>query len=104
MPNEDNYILKYNPGEKSIKAPFVIYADLECLLKKINTCWNNHKNSYTEKKAKHTPSGYVIVTSCSFNKSKNDVSYYRGEDCIQIFCKNLREEALKIINYEKRKK
>ena len=74
------------------------------MLKKINTCWNNHKNSYTEKKAKHTPSGYVIVTSCSFNKSKNDVSYYRGEDCIQIFCKNLREEALKIINYEKRKK
>ena len=29
MPNEDNKILKYNHGEKSIKAPFIIYADIE---------------------------------------------------------------------------
>ena len=34
MPNEDNEILKYNYGEKSIKAPAIIYADLECLLEK----------------------------------------------------------------------
>ena len=38
MPDEDNNILKYVPGEKSLKVPFIIYADLECLLKKINTC------------------------------------------------------------------
>ena len=31
MPTEDN-ILKYNHGEKSLKVPFTIYADLECLL------------------------------------------------------------------------
>ena len=29
-------ILKYNPGENSLKAPFAIYLDLECLLKKNN--------------------------------------------------------------------
>ena len=29
MPREDNKILKYNPGEKSLKVPFIIYADLE---------------------------------------------------------------------------
>ena len=38
MPNEDNEIIKYNHGEKSMKAPFIIYADLECLLQKISTC------------------------------------------------------------------
>ena len=32
MPAEDNSTLKYNHGEKSLKAPFTIYADLECLL------------------------------------------------------------------------
>ena len=26
-------ILKYNPGEKSLKAQFAIYLNLECLLK-----------------------------------------------------------------------
>ena len=34
MPEEDNKILKYNHGEKSKKASFVICADLECLLEK----------------------------------------------------------------------
>ena len=43
MPKEDNKILKYNHGEKSMRAPFVIYADLACLLQKINTCHNNSK-------------------------------------------------------------
>ena len=35
MPTKDNNTIKYNEGEKSIKLPFVVYADLECLLEKI---------------------------------------------------------------------
>ena len=34
MPDKNNKILKYNPGEKSLKVPFITYADLECLLEK----------------------------------------------------------------------
>ena len=34
MPNEDNKILKHNYGENSLKAPLIIYVDLECLLEK----------------------------------------------------------------------
>ena len=34
MPTKDNNALKYNQGGKSIKLPFVVYADLECCLKK----------------------------------------------------------------------
>ena len=41
IPEEDNKILKYNHGEKSMKFPFTIYADLESLLEKMNTCHNN---------------------------------------------------------------
>ena len=80
MPDEDNKILKYVSGEKSLKVPFVIYADLECLLKKIDTCQNNPDKSYTEKKATHRPSGYYLTTCCSFDKSLNEQKYYRGED------------------------
>ena len=32
MPKEGNNILKYKHGEKSMKLPFIIYADLESLL------------------------------------------------------------------------
>ena len=34
MPDKDNKILKYNHREKPLKAPFMIYANLECLLEK----------------------------------------------------------------------
>ena len=50
MPDEFNKILKYNHGEKSLKAPAITYADLECLLEKIHLCQNNPEKSYTEKK------------------------------------------------------
>ena len=102
MPDEDNKILKYIPGEKSLRVPFIIYADLECLLRKINTCQINPEKSYTEKKAMHRPSGYSLVTCCSFDKSKTECKYYRGEDCMKMFCKDLKDQATKIINYEKK--
>ena len=50
MPKWVEKILKYNPGEKSLKVPFAIYLDLECLLKKEQSCQNNPEKSYTEKK------------------------------------------------------
>ena len=102
MPTKDNNVIKYNQGEKSIKLPFVVYADLECLLEKMSTCYNNPEESSTIKINKHTPLGYSIFTHCSFNKSKNKLNYYRGEDCMTKFCKDLREHATKIINYEKK--
>ena len=102
MPEEDNKILKYNQGEKSMKVPFIIYADLECLLEKMNLRHNNAENSSTTKINKHTPSGYSLFTHCSFDTTKNKLDYYRGKNCMKNFCLDLREHATKIINYEKK--
>ena len=70
MPKEDSKILKYNHGEKSMKVTFIIYADLESLLEKMNTCHNNPKNLSTTKIHKHTPSGYSLFTHRSFDTTK----------------------------------
>ena len=67
MPTKDNNIMKYNHGEKSMKVPFIIYADLKCLLEKMSTCINNTNESSNTKINKYTPSGYSIF-SCSFDK------------------------------------
>ena len=65
MPDEYNKILKYNHGEKSLKAPFIICAELNCLLEKMPSCQNNlEKNLIQKKKTKHTPSDYSIFTNC----------------------------------------
>ena len=103
MPNEDNKITKYNQREKSVKSPFIIYVDFECLLEKMNTCYNNPVESSTTEINKHTPSGYSLFTHCSFDKAKNKLDYYRGKDCMKKFCKDLRKHATKIINYKKNK-
>ena len=65
----------------------------------MHSCQNNLEKSYTEKKTKHTPSGYSIFTSCS---TKNKLDCYKGEDCMESFCKDLRGHAMEIINYEKK--
>ena len=103
MPIKGNNTIKYNHGEQSIKMLFTIYVNLECLLKKMSTCQNNPNKSSTTKINKHTPSGYSIFTDCSFDESKNKTSYYRGDDYIKKFCKDLREHSTKIVNYEKKK-
>ena len=77
MPEEHNKLLKYNQGEKSMNVPFIIYADLECLLEKMNTCHNNPEKSLTTKINKHTPSGYSLFTRCSFDTTKNKLDYYK---------------------------
>ena len=83
--------------------PFTIYADLEYLLEKLDTCENDPNKSSTTKINKHIPSGYSIFTHCSFDEFKNKLNYYRGDDCMEKFCKDLREHSTKIINYEKKK-
>ena len=80
MPTKDYDIIKYNHREKSIKMPFTIYADLECLLEKIDTCENDPNKSHTTKINKHIPSGYSLFKHCSFDESKNKLNYYRGDD------------------------
>ena len=85
MPEEHEKI-KYLPGEKSLKAPFIVYADLECILKKAKYCQNNLENYYAEKKAKRKPSRFTWCLICSF-------------DCIETFCKGLKELGTEIINF-----
>ena len=72
------------------------------MLEKISICQNNPNKSSATTINKHTPSGYSIFTNCSFDESKNKIGYYRGDDCMKKFCKDLRKHSIKIINYEKK--
>ena len=58
MPSEETKILEPNQYQKSDQVPFIIYADLECIIENINGCKNNSENSSTTKVSEHIPSGY----------------------------------------------
>ena len=103
MPSEDTKILEFNQYQKFDKTPFIIYADLEYLIEKIDGCKNNPENSFTTKVGEHIPSGFEISTVSLFNSIENKHDVYIGEDRMKTFRESLREHAMKIINFEKKK-
>ena len=58
MSSEKTKILELNQYQKSDKAQFNIYVDLECLIEKIDGCKNNPKNSSTAKVGEHILSAF----------------------------------------------
>ena len=62
MPSEKDNILKFNQYMKSDEMPYIICADIEFLIRKIDGCANNPKNSSTTKHGEHIPCGYSMST------------------------------------------
>ena len=55
MSSEPNNILEFNQHRKSDKAPFINYADLKCIIEKIDGCKNYTENSSKAKVREHIP-------------------------------------------------
>ena len=101
MPSEDIKILEFNQNQKSDKAPFVIYAYLECLIETIDGCKNNPEKSSTTKVSKHIPAGFSVSTISSFRSIEDKHDVYRGKDCMKKYCESLRKHAMRIIYFLK---
>ena len=68
-----------------------------CLTKCIHVKIIQKNLTHGKKKNKHVPSGYSLFTNCLFDETKNKFDCYRGEYCMERFCKGLRDHAMKII-------
>ena len=68
----------------------------------MQSCQNIPENSYPEKKATHKSSGYSWCPICSFDDTKNKHYFYSGKDCIEKFCKDLKDIGTEIINFLKK--
>ena len=79
MPKEHEKI-ECLSGEKSLKVPFIVYEDLECLLKKRKIVKIILKILTQRKKTKHKPSGYAWCSICSFDDTKNRRNFFRRKD------------------------
>ena len=98
MPSKDTKILELTWYQKTDKKPFIIYADLECIIEKIDRCKNDTKNSSTTKVSQNIPPGSSISTISSFRSIENKDNVYRDEDCMKTFCGFLRKHTMKMIN------
>ena len=55
MLSEDTKILEFNQYQKSDKESFILYADLECIIEKIDGCRNNPEYFSATKVREHVP-------------------------------------------------
>ena len=98
MPEEGENILAFQNYQKQMKAPYVIYADFEALVKKIQGCERDPEKkykSYTEKTEWHEACGYSYIVV----KSDGEVTakeVYRGEGAVNSFLGSIMQEKEKI--------
>ena len=102
MPEENNKFISRTPGKNTLKNPFIIYADFDCILKPIDTCDNAPDNSFTIKQNVHTPCGFSMLTSYAYDKKLNYHTYYRNKYCLAMFSKALKSEIDKIISIKQK--
>ena len=81
---------------KSDKMPYIIYADIESLIRKIDGLENNPQKSSRTKIAEHIPSRYSILTILGFDHIENKHTLYLGKETY------LREHAKSIVTFEKK--
>ena len=103
MPSEKDKILEFNQYIKSDKMSYIIYADIESLIKKIDGCANNTENSSATKIGEHIPCGYSMSTIWAFDHIENKRTLHCEKYCMKKFGESLREHAKNIIDFEKKK-
>ena len=77
MPSEKDRVLEFNQYMKSDKMPYIIYADLESLIRKIDACGNNLEEPSITKIGEHIPCGYSVSTIWGFDLIENKHIFYR---------------------------
>lgn len=94
-PDNDNHKLYFKNHRKQLISPFIIYADVESLLKtpdkEDNFCVGENAKTTAYQQHEAYSIGYYL--KCVYDESKSQYHSYRGEDCIDLFIKDLRDIA-----------
>ena len=78
---------------------YIIYADIESLIKKIHDCKINSEHFSIRKK--HLSCRYSMATIWAIDDIENKHSLYRREYCMKKFCESISKRSKNIIDFEK---
>ena len=102
MPTENNKSIKFVNHKKQLKAPWVIHADFESIIKKIEGPLLSTDKSFTHKSSIQEACGFCLRVVRSDGLS-TEPFLYRGPDCIQVFLEELKEAEVVILESLKKK-
>ena len=77
MPFKNTKILGLNQYPKPDKPPFIIYANLECLIEKYDGFKTNLESLSTAKVGEHSPSGFSMPAILPFKSIENKYYVYQ---------------------------
>ena len=97
MPEKGSKIIFKNHW-RSEKVPFIIYADMESILKPIEKCDSDPNRKYTQKYQKHEPISFSYYIKCSFNDNTLEPRSYRGVDAMEKFVEWLEKDVKTLAN------
>ena len=98
---EPGTTLQFKNYNRSMRVPFIVYADFESFIKPIDSCLPKPGESYTHKYQKHTPSSFCYHVKC-FDDSvyaQQPVAFTaesEDDDVAQIFVDTLEENIKQI--------
>ena len=95
MPKEEQNKMTFTNYHKQMKVPYVVYADFECVLRQINTCEPDNKQSFTVKTEKHEPCGFSYLIKRSDGKTYGPFTY-RGDDVVYVFLRYLQNHEIEM--------
>ena len=61
---------------------------------------NNSEQSYTTRVGEHEPCIFSIVAKTQLTDIRQKNTFYRGKDCMEKYCKKLKEWVMKMVNYK----
>ena len=101
MPKQGENILKFNNFHKQLPVPFVIYANFEAIMKKVQGCKQSEemekdkdRRLYTEAYQTHEDCGYGYKVVCCYDdKYSSDICIYRSENAVHKFMEKMLEEV-----------
>ena len=102
MPTENNKSIKFVNHKNQLKAPWVIYADFESIIKKIEGPLLPADESFTHKSSIQEACGFCLRAVRSDGLSTEPL-LYRGEDCIQVFLEELKDAEVVILESLKKR-
>ena len=103
MPSEKDNISEFNQNEETDTLPYIIYADIESVIKKIDGSPSNTEKSSGSKLGERIPWWYSMSTVWEFDHIENKHTLYCGKEHRKAFNSRPREHARKILNFEKKK-
>ena len=101
---EKGTMLNFKNFYHSEKAPFIIYADLEALIKEMYNCDPNPQSSYTKKYQKHEAVSFSYYIKCFDNSVCEPIlrTYTKTtpeeEDAMKVFIEWLEEDVRALAN------